>query len=90
MADQKLLGKRAIVTGGATGIGYGIAQRFIAEGANVIITDIDETGGTRAALALQRGASPLAAGHCGAHEMTGMSGACALGAFPPFVCLSLL
>ncbi len=52
MAEQKLLGKRAIVTGGATGIGYGIAERFIAEGANVIITDIDETGGTRAALAL--------------------------------------
>ena len=52
MAEQKLLGKRAIVTGGATGIGYGIAARFIAEGANVIITDIDETGGTRAALAL--------------------------------------
>ena len=37
MAEQKLMGKRAIVTGGATGIGYGIALRFIAEGATVII-----------------------------------------------------
>lgn len=52
MAEQKLLGKRAIVTGGATGIGYGIAERFIAEGVRVIITDIDETGGMSAASAL--------------------------------------
>ncbi len=49
MAEQKLLGKRAIVTGGATGIGYGIARRFIAEGARVMITDIDHPGGTAAA-----------------------------------------
>ncbi len=49
MAEQKLLGKRAIVTGGATGIGYGIALRFIAEGATVIITDIDQPGGIAAA-----------------------------------------
>ncbi|MDE0746424.1 MAG: glucose 1-dehydrogenase [Porticoccaceae bacterium] len=49
MAEQKLLGKRAIVTGGATGIGYGIALRFIAEGATVIITDIDTPGGADAA-----------------------------------------
>ncbi len=49
MSDKKLAGKRAIVTGGATGIGYGIAKRFIAEGARVIITDIDAQGGTNAA-----------------------------------------
>ena len=47
--SEKLAGKRAIVTGGATGIGYGIAKRFIAEGARVIITDIDAQGGTSAA-----------------------------------------
>ena len=42
------MGKRAIVTGGATGIGYGIALRFIAEGATVIITDIDKPAGIAA------------------------------------------
>ena len=47
--SEKLAGKRAIVTGGATGIGYGIAKRFVAEGALVIITDIDAAGGTSAA-----------------------------------------
>jgi|TARA_B110000967_G_scaffold6654_1_gene6664 NAD(P)-dependent dehydrogenase (short-subunit alcohol dehydrogenase family) len=48
VAEQKLMGKRAIVTGGATGIGYGIALRFIAEGATVIITDIDKPAGIAA------------------------------------------
>ena len=52
MSEQKLLGKRAIVTGGATGIGFGIAERFIAQGARVIITDIDAAGGVSAAAKL--------------------------------------
>ena len=36
----KLHGKVAVVTGGASGIGYGIVQRFVAEGATVAIFDI--------------------------------------------------
>ena len=36
-------GKNAIITGGAMGIGFGIARRFIEAGANVLITDIDES-----------------------------------------------
>jgi 3-oxoacyl-[acyl-carrier protein] reductase len=36
-----LLGKTAVVTGGAQGIGYAIAQRFVAEGARVVIGDLD-------------------------------------------------
>jgi len=48
----KLDGKTAIVTGGARGIGLAIARRYIAEGARVVIADIDETAGKAAAAAI--------------------------------------
>jgi NAD(P)-dependent dehydrogenase (short-subunit alcohol dehydrogenase family) len=37
----RLAGRAAIVTGGGAGIGHGIARRFAAEGAKVLIADID-------------------------------------------------
>ncbi|WP_227367634.1 L-iditol 2-dehydrogenase [Halomonas sp. M20] len=39
---MKLSEKVAVVTGGARGIGLAIAQRYLAEGAKVVVADIDE------------------------------------------------
>jgi glucose 1-dehydrogenase len=47
-----LEGKTAIVTGGARGIGLAIAKRYVAEGARVVIADIDESTGKAAAATL--------------------------------------
>lgn len=41
----ELAGKVAIVTGGASGLGEGLVRRFAAEGANVLIADIDRDAG---------------------------------------------
>jgi 3-oxoacyl-[acyl-carrier protein] reductase len=50
---MKLSGKAAIVTGGASGFGAGIVRRFIAEGARVVIADIN--GDAASALADELG-----------------------------------
>lgn len=36
--DKRLLGKRIIITGGGRGLGRAMAERFVAEGANVLIS----------------------------------------------------
>jgi glucose 1-dehydrogenase len=47
--SMRLERKVAIVTGGAHGIGLAIAKRFAAEGANVVIADLDARAGQAAA-----------------------------------------
>jgi NAD(P)-dependent dehydrogenase (short-subunit alcohol dehydrogenase family) len=49
---DELAGKVAIVTGGASGIGRGTVERFVAEGARVVIADIEEDRGEALAAAL--------------------------------------
>ena len=46
---MRMQGKTAIVTGGASGFGEGIVRKFAAEGANVVIADINEEAGERIA-----------------------------------------
>lgn len=46
---NRLAGKTCVVTGGARGIGKAICAAFVAEGADVILTDINRAGGAAAA-----------------------------------------
>ncbi len=52
---MRLKDKIAIVTGAAQGIGLSIAQVFAAEGAKVVVADVDEEQGRSAAAALDGG-----------------------------------
>ncbi|MFM8609321.1 MAG: SDR family NAD(P)-dependent oxidoreductase [Burkholderiaceae bacterium] len=52
-------GRHAIVTGGATGLGYAIAQRLIASGGSITLWDRDLPGAQRAAQALGQGADAV-------------------------------
>jgi 3-oxoacyl-[acyl-carrier protein] reductase len=49
---MRLQGKVAIVTGGGSGFGEGIARRFAEEGAKLVVNDIDDIGGERVAAAI--------------------------------------
>ena len=62
----RLQHKVAIITGGASGIGAAAARRFVAEGARVMVSDIDADGGE--ALAGQLGAAAAFEPHDTASE----------------------
>jgi NAD(P)-dependent dehydrogenase (short-subunit alcohol dehydrogenase family) len=54
-----LNGKTTIITGGAMGLGYGIAQVCYREGSNVILADLDEDRVNQAARSLGDRAEPM-------------------------------
>jgi NAD(P)-dependent dehydrogenase (short-subunit alcohol dehydrogenase family) len=55
----KLKDRIAVITGAARGIGFAIAERFVAEGATVVISDVEDQAGAAAAKSI--GATYL---HC--------------------------
>lgn len=58
-----LAGQTAVVTGGAQGLGFAIAQRFVAEGARVVLGDLDPKA-TEAAATRLGGTDVAAAVRC--------------------------
>ncbi len=69
----RLSGKVAIITGGASGIGEGIARRFAAEDARVVIADLDESRGARLAKELGEAAFMVGADVTKASDMRSMA-----------------
>ncbi|MCH4809767.1 L-iditol 2-dehydrogenase [Vreelandella neptunia] len=54
---MKLNNKIAVITGGARGIGLAIAQRYLAEGASVVVADIDRAAIDEAVATLEQQAA---------------------------------
>ncbi|RQO43122.1 3-oxoacyl-ACP reductase [Variovorax sp. KBW07] len=52
MNQLDFAGRHAVVTGGATGLGFGIAQRLVASGGSVTLWDRDEAAANQAAHSL--------------------------------------
>ncbi len=57
---MRLTGKTAIVTGGASGFGAGIVRKFAAEGARVLVVDINADGAASMAEEVGSGALSIA------------------------------
>lgn len=69
---MRLEGKRAIVTGAASGFGAGIARKFAEEGAQVMVVDIDHDGALGVAEELGDGAFGHAANVADAGQVAGV------------------
>ena len=63
MSKFSLIGKTAIITGGASGIGKAIAKIFAEQGAKVHILDINKEGATQTANEIRK-ANQRATAHC--------------------------
>jgi 3-oxoacyl-[acyl-carrier protein] reductase len=59
--DMRLDNKVALITGGASGFGKGIAETFAREGARIVVADIDEPGARKVAASISNTAVAV---HC--------------------------
>lgn len=79
MEEGRLAGRTALITGAADGIGYGMAVRFVREGAAVLVVDFDEVKGAEAAENLRAIGAKAAFQRCDVtrkEDVTGAVAAC--------------
>lgn len=72
---MRLAGKSAVVTGAGGGFGEGIARRFAAEGARVVVADIDAAAARRVAASIGNGAVAVAGDVSRGDDMKAIIGA---------------
>jgi NAD(P)-dependent dehydrogenase (short-subunit alcohol dehydrogenase family) len=65
-----LQGKLAVVTGAAMGIGRGIAEEFLKEGARVLIADVNDSAGATTARQLSQEGKAVDFQHCDVSQET--------------------
>lgn len=70
---EKLKDKIAVITGGNSGIGYGIAQELIAQGANVVITGRSQKAVEEAEKSFGAGATGLVANQSSLADLTALA-----------------